>query len=290
MAKASYKIPKDLSTGPLDIEIPLKTDSGMGLRPISLRVILLFLASFLICGYCVTSTIVAAGGILCQVMFVIGWIICSAIAITPDPTGDLNYHKVGLLPDAMPNRRTVITRTSENATDFYYLSDIDSIDEDRGRIRFVDGSYGYCYRVDGSASVLLFDDDRDRILDRVAGFYANMGLEYEIIWLTLTEPQRVDHQVAAMDERIEAESDPDLVALAATEREQLVDVVGKEYKSIHQYCIIKGYTEDGLEMGRARLQHEVESSPLMIARCTAVYDDELHNILSQPFTYKPVRS
>lgn len=289
MAKHAYKWPKDLTMTSLDIEIPITGNTGTGMKPVSLRVVILFLASFLACGVITTETIVATGGIVAQAAFVVGWIVLSVLLIKPDPTGDLGYKRLSVLKDAMPKRRVVEARTSDNASDFYYLSGVDSVDEDRGRIRFVDGSFGYVYRVNGSASVLLFDDNRDQILDRVAAFYANMGMEYELIWLTRVEPQRVDRQVAATDARIDAETDPDLVALAETEREALTETVGREYKSLSQYLVVKGHTEDGLEMGRAKLQHEVESSPLMISRCTALYGDELHDVLAMPFTYKAWR-
>lgn len=290
MAKARYKWPKDLAMTSLDIEVPLQTSEGAGLkRPITLRVILLFLASFLICAFTVTSTIIE-NSIFSQIFFVVGWIVCSVMAIRPDLSGQLGIYKVALIPDCLPKKRSILTRRNSNASDFYYLSDIDSIDEEQGRIRFVDGSFGYAYRVNGSASILVFDDDRDNILDTVANFYAGMGTEYEFIWITRVEAQRVDQQVAAMTQRINAEPDPEVRALGLAARDTLQHTIGTTTKSRSQYLIIKGYTEEGLEQGLMRLQREVSSSTQMISRCTALYDDDLHDLLASLYTYRSTRN
>jgi hypothetical protein len=168
---------------------------------------------------------------------------------------------------------------------FYSIANLESIDEDRGMVTFADGDVGAVYRVVGSASVLLFPEDREAILDRVDAFYRNMGPEYEIIYITAKESQNVKRQLRNMDARIARleNDDPDLKAVAEMDRYFLSEMVGKRYRSIHQYMILKAGNEEALQAAHAALESEVNYSTLMIKRCVALYDEELHDVFKTLF-------
>jgi hypothetical protein len=152
-------------------------------------------------------------------------------------------------------------------------------------VTFADGDVGAVYRVVGSASVLLFPEDREAILDRVDAFYRNMGPEYEIIYITAKESQNVKRQLRNMDARIARleNDDPDLKAVAEMDRYFLSEMVGKRYRSIHQYMILKAGNEEALQAAHAALESEVNYSTLMIKRCVALYDEELHDVFKTLF-------
>ena len=70
------------------------------------------------------------------------------------------YHHAELSAKSM---RTIMTRKNSDYVDFLNFVGIKSVDDD-GNIEFLDGDIGTMYRVSGSASVLLFEQDRDAII------------------------------------------------------------------------------------------------------------------------------
>src|SRR5699024_12063438 len=110
--------------------------------------------------------------------------------------------------------RKVYTRRDSNPSGFYSIVGVETIDED-GRIHYSDGSQGQVYLVVGSASYLLFDDDRVDILDRVDAFWRKVETTCEFNFITTKEPQRIHHQVANLERRNQNLEirDPDGIAL-----------------------------------------------------------------------------
>lgn len=286
MAKVSYKIPTSLDSSPLDVEIALRSDSGLGLRPLPLRFLFAVFGSAILWFWFVRVTPVGDMGVLFIVLFTIAWIITSFVLLKLDKTGTLAIERVPAMIAYIPHSaRHVKCRTSDSAGPFYTIANIKEIDEDRGIIFFADGDVGYAYRVVGSGSVLLFDEDREAILDRVDAFYRIMHTDYELIFITAREAQNVKRQLRNMDARIKhlQGDDPELIELAQMERRFLKDWVGGSFRSIHQYMILKARSLEQLEIGKNVLRNEVESSSLMFKRCVALYDDELHAMLRSVF-------
>lgn len=130
----------------------------------------------------------------------------------------------------------------------------------------------------GSASVLLFPTDRDAIVNRVDNFWRTMKTEYEMTFITMREPQKVTRQLKALDARIRAMGDDpalaDLKRLAQSERDVLEHRVGMEFRSLHQYLLVKAKSIESLNQGRNMLQAEVEGSTYMFKRVQALYDTD----------------
>lgn len=289
MAKTAYKIPSSLDSSFLDIEIGLRSDSGMGIRPLPLKLILAAMASLLIWYWAIQATPIQTFGLPFVVAFTVVWIILSVLFLRLDKSGDLMAARLPILFTYAPkSARKVSCRSGDNAGPFYSIAQIEDVDEDRGIVKFADGDVAYVFRVVGSGSVLLFDDDREAVLDRVDAFYKNMKTDYEIIYITAKEAQNVRRQVHNMDVRRQrlANDDPDLMALANMERDFLTEWVGKEFRSIHQYIILKARNLEALTQARNILQAEVEGSSLMFKRCTPVYDDDLHALFRSIYTGK----
>ena len=94
--------------------------------------------------------------------------------------------------------RKVLTRRNSQAAPFHSIVGISEIAKD-GLIQYADGRVGRAYLVVGSASVLLFEDDKKAILDRVDSFWRKVSTDVEFTFMTTKEPQRTYRQVAALE-------------------------------------------------------------------------------------------
>ena len=288
MAKKVYKIPHSLAEGWLDVEIAITGDNGVGLHPIALKNILVILGSAIGLLWAVMNTGVKDAGVGLILLFIVAWIALSVLLLRPDKMGGMTMRRVPALLEYIPkSSRYVKTRSNQSASPFYSIANIDHIDEERGLVYFADGWLGFVYRVVGSGSVLLFEEDRDAIIDRVDAFYRHMKTDYEYIFITTRESQNVRLQLQGMDRRIaylKQQSDTsELVSLLETKRDWLARRVGSQFKSIHQYMILRAPTQEALTLGRNMLQSEVENSSLCFKRCSAVFDDELHEVFAKIF-------
>lgn len=279
--KQSYKVPESLDSNYLDVEIALKTNDGMGIKPVPIKVILTVIASALLCFYFVSNGMVSKASGLQKFLFVVLWIALSFVLISYDKSKQMKIQLVPVLLNYIPKaNRQVFTRKNVKANEFYYLLGIDKIDKHNGWISFLDGTYGYMYHVVGSASILLFEADKEAILERVDIFYRKMGLDYENIYITVKEPQKIHHQIANLKRNYDAMEirDPDLEALYDQQFNILKYQVGREHKSIHQYMIIKGDNKEAQSVAKNILQAEVENSALMFKQCTPMYYDDIISV------------
>ncbi len=88
-------------------------------------------------------------------------------------------------------------------------------------------------------------------------------------------------QIAAMKRRYDRLEvrDPELLDLADQEFRILKNEVGGEFRSVHQYMIIKGDNREALTIGKNTLQSEVENSARMIKQCVALYERDIDELL-----------
>lgn len=282
MAKDVYKIPDTLDKSMGDMQISLQSADGVGVKPMPIKIILMWVCSAILWFLCVAKTFIGSGGIAAIVIFTALWFGMTALLLARDKTGvpqaALVVSMLNYLPKSM---RYAITRNNAPAKDFYQIAGIEDIDGEKGLITFSDGTYGYMYRVVGTGSVLLFDEDRKAILDRVDSFYRKMKSEYEMIFITSKEAQKVYRQVAAMKRRYDslAPDDDELRALADTEYRVLKNYVGGSFRSIHQYLILKADNAEALIVAKNMLQSEVENSTMMFKQCTALFGDDIYEVL-----------
>lgn len=286
MAKEFYKIRDSLDKNMFDMEITIKGDSGLGLRPLPVKIVLGWIASILLCFAMVSKTFLSAGGPVVVVIFVLTWLALTFTLFSRDKTNIPQYSLVLSMLNYLPkNMRRVLCRKTSDPTALYNLIGIDGIDEGNGKITFIDGTVGNMYAVVGTGSVLLFEQDRDAILDRVDAFYKKMKTEYQLIFITVKAAQNVDRQVKQKnaDVALAETIDPELAALAAYERDVLTNHVGKQFRSIHQYMILKADNDEALVTGRNMLLSECENSQLMFKRCRAIFKDEILNVFKQVY-------
>lgn len=280
MAKKSYKIPAGMNATYADMEIAIMTKDGIGARPLPVKVILTYIGSFMLCFMTVNKTFISRGNFAQKAVFVVLWVLMTLLLATFDKTKRMQIQLLPTLADYVPKvNRHIRTRTSNTANAFYAISNGIEID-DNGLCTFADGTYGYWYRVVGSASILLFEEDKEAILNRVDAFYRKIGTDVECIFMTAKESQKVYRQIANLKRRYDVltTDDSDLLELADTQYSVLKNYVGGTFKSIHQYLILKADNKEALTMNKNVLQSEVENSSLMIKQCTPIYRDDIHEV------------
>lgn len=289
MAKEVYKIPDTLDKSAGDMEIAVRSSDGIGLRPMPVKILLSYVASLILWFFIVMDTFVASGGIGLVILFSMLWFALTALLLSRDKTGIPQASLVATMVDYLPkSMRRIITRRNALGGTFLMVTGIEKINEETGLIEFVDGTYGYMYRVVGSGSILLFDADKKAILDRMDKFYRKMKPEWQFIFITTKEPQKVFRQVARLKQRYDALEidDPELKAVADMEYNVLKHRVGTSFRSIHQYLVIKADNTEALTVAKNILQSEVESSSYVFKRCEALFGDDLYSVLRTIFKGK----
>lgn len=285
MAKSSYKIPYSLDQSYTDSVIAIQSKDGVG-KVIPLMVVLSYIISAAACMLLVVKTPIGARGNPVQiVLFILLWAALTVVCCKFDGTRRMNLQKILTLFEYMPRvSRRVYTRKSKNVTPFFNIAGINTVHDD-GLIEYVDKTYGYMYRVVGSASILLFDSDQAAILQRVDNFFKKWQTDSEVIFLTMKEGQKTYRQLASLQSRYQGiqNDDPDLRDLAEEQFVILRDHVGKEFKSIHQYMIIKSDNKEALRVANNILQNEVESSALFIKQCVPLEKDDTLDVLKSVY-------
>lgn len=275
--KQSYKIPYGLNEGYADMNISLNTKDGSVGTVLPIKVVLMYIFSLLLCMYLLLNTFVGSMSTIFQkILFVILWIALTICLASYDTTQRMNVQLVPVALNYLPkSARHIYTRLNRVATPFFNVVATEDILED-GLVEFVDGTFGYWYRVVGSGSILLFDADKEAIVNRVDNFLRKWNTDSEICFMTMKESQKVYRQVASLRQRYEnlQTADSDLRELAEEQFRILKDYVGHEFKSIHQYMLIKAANKEALNVSVNILQSEIENSSLMIKQCVPLeYDD-----------------
>ncbi len=287
--KESYKIPASLDESYLNMEINLKNKEGIGFKPLPVRVILVWLIFILSLFYLEfgEGSVIAAAGSFVQIIFGIAWFLFAVVMTRTDGARQMRLeiipHFMNYLPKAS---RNVITRSKSSPGAFHGIVGIDNVDEKSGVVTYTDGTYGYWYAVVGSASVLLFPEDRDAILLRVDDFYKKMQTDCEIIFITVKEPQKVVRQQAHLAAQYAANTvkDPDIDKLYKEQFNVLTNFVGKEFKSLHQYMILKCDTREALSISNNIILGEYENSNLVFKECTPLYKDDIQSVLKTVYS------
>lgn len=281
MPKQVYKIPTSLNRTFLDHEIAL-SGGGFQAKPLPMKVLLFWAASILTLFWVASSTFVASASWWLIALVVIWWLLTTAFLGQYSKTKEMKYMSVPALLAYVPvTARRVLTRKSTNPSAFYSVVGIDNVNE-TGLIKYADGTFGQGYLVVGSASILLFEEDRKSILTRVDTFWRKVDTTCEYTFVTTKEPQRVYHQIANLERRNLAMQtrDPELKELLDEQYDILKDYVGDQFKSIHQYLLLKGDNMEALRRAHTVLQAEVESSSLMIKGCTMLNGSEVTEMLT----------
>lgn len=288
MAKGIYHIRSAINRTFLDHEITL-SGGGFDAKPSPIKQLLFYAVGALVILWSATSTFIGSANAGLITMFVI-WALITVVYLGGlTKTKELRVMTVPAVLAFLPKKaRHVSTRRNSDPSGLYSIIGIDKIDDDGG-IHFADGTVGQAYLVVGSASYLLFDADRDAILDRVDAFWQKVQTTAEFLFITTSEPQRVYHQVASLERRNQALEyrDPDLLELQNEQFDILTQHVGSNYTSIHQYVLLKAKSPDALRQAHLLIQAEVESPAQMIKEAAML--DHAETISTLKVFYQGIR-
>lgn len=269
MAKQSFKIPASLDVSYFDMEFNLKTKNGLGApKPVTAKT--LFSGMLAIFGwfYLVFQTFVGKGGIGLTILFSVLWLLFAILVVRPDKTRRMGLELAFSLINYIPKHgRFVPVRMSDDVLPLQRLFNIKTIDEEDGLVHFLDKRIGHVYHVVGSASSLMFEADKQLILNKVDSFYRNLPVEVEVIYDTVYEGHSVDEQVANI-ERDRADlvsTSPGLHRLLNEQQNVLEKAINnnKGLTSLHQYLVVRAPSEGTLREFENLLIGDVESEGLM---------------------------
>lgn len=271
MSKTSYTIRTSINRSKLDHEINLE-GGGMSFPSVSLKVVLYWIAVILVLVWAITSSPISRSPIWLRVAFLI-WLLLSAVYFGKlSKTKEMKFSMLPAMISYLPKaNRRVLTRRSSNPFPFMEIAGVKDI-EPNGLIHYIDGSVGQAYAVVGTASKLLFDGDRTRIINSVDRFFRKIDTNAEWNFLTTKEPQRVYRQIANTERQnrnLRPENyHPELYALMQEKHRVLRDDVGDKYYSIHQYLVIRAKNMADLNHAHTLLEAEVMKSSNMFKQCT----------------------
>ena len=284
--KPSYKIPASLDANHLSMEITLQNKEGIGLKPLSLATLGIWVGAFFILLFVVMrdSSPIAQAGIGMKILFSIVWVAFVFAMTKKDKAHQMRLELIpSLLSYLSSANRTVLTRRSNNASPFLGIVNIESIDDDTGVVHYSDGTFGYWFSVVGSASVLLFPEDKDLILNKVDDFYKKFPTDCEVIFITAKESQKVARQQAHLVAQRKAlgykDPDNEIGGLFLEQFNVLKNFVGNEFKSIHQYMILKADDREALSVMNNIVRGECENSSLVFKECEPLYRKDIERIL-----------
>ncbi|ROR75963.1 hypothetical protein SAMN06295974_3702 [Plantibacter flavus] len=285
MAKINYKIPSSLDRSFLDHEISL-SGGGWQVKPIPVKVLLFWVVSIFAMFWTLSTTFLKNADWWMLLLIGIWWLVATTLLGSYSKTKEMKLSSIpALLSYIAPSARRVVTRKGSDPSNFYSIVGIDGIDES-GFITWGDGSVGQAYLTVGAASVLVFDQDRISILNRVDAYYRKVDTTAEYIWVTTKEPQRIYRQQANLELRNRrlATRDPDLFELMEEQHAILRDYVGNSFTSIHQYVIIKADNLEALRRAHSVLRAETDESSLMVKQLTMLDGADCKEMLSTIYT------
>lgn len=269
MAKKRFKIPTMLDVSYFDMEFIIKSKNGVGLnQPVSAKVVLFTLLSAFAWFYLVFQSFIGKGGIPVIIGFSITWVILSVLLIRADKTRRTGLELIMSMINYIPKSgRYVPVRMSDSVFPLQQLLNIKTIDPEDARIHFLDGQVGHVYHIVGSASSLMFEQDKQIILDKVDSFYRKLPVEVEVIYDTVYEGHAVDEQLASVkeDQKNLRSKSKGLQALLQEQHDVLRYAINNNQglTSLHQYLVVRAPSEAALREFENLLIGDVEGDGLM---------------------------
>ncbi len=280
MAKDVYKIPTSLDASYVDLEFNLQTKDGVGFKkPVNGKSIILGLLVIIAWFYFMFKTPVGSSGFFVGAGFTIVWLLFGVLMVKTDKTARHGFEQVlSMINYLQPSGRRADVRLFDRLGSIQSITGIEDVDPEDGMIHFLDGTVGRLYDVVGTASVLMFDQDKAMILRKVDNFYRKLPVGVEIMFDTVKESQRTDiqSQAAIRGYRNLNKKSPGLQRLYKERHDILKDGVGERFKSIHQYAIIKAPKDESLSEGESLMISDAENEGLMFKRVESLgYDDTM---------------
>lgn len=283
--KNVYRIATSLDRSYLDVEVALQAKSGVGLRPLPLYTIFVWIVAIFGSFLAVSSTVLPLQYLPLPLkgVFMLACIAFAYVAMSRDAGNQTRVMAIRNMATYMfvKPSRILKTRSTDPATMLYRLVGIKEINKKTGMVTYLDGTVAYFYRVVGNASALLFDSDKDAVITRVDNFYRKMPDYIRCEIITVKEPQKVVTNKVRL-KQLYAElrtRDKDLIDIMQQSYKNLDEYVGGEFKSIHQYMGLFAGSKEYVNKAHAILVNETQGSGLMMSSVEPLYEDDVIRLM-----------
>lgn len=231
-------------------------------REITVKSMLFMVLAVVLAFFLYSQTFLYSGGILGDLVFLAGYGWFTYLLVSPTDTRLMGYNLLRPITRWFNKAyRIISTRAVAPAAPFSALLGVKGVTED-GMIVFNNDDVGEVFELVGNASILTFKQDRETILDGVRTYYKNISPNVNLIYDSATAPQRVKVQLASKDYQLEHLGIPSksLRRLILYQRAYLKEVIGQQFKSLHQYVVVRGRAKDDLEIYNEWLNAQVNGS------------------------------
>lgn len=248
MAKKSYRIPYSLDVTRLQAPVILTGRKGQGpiKRPVKLMTILLLaLLGLVVPMFVFMNTGVSEGSWLGKILLFVGWEMFVLMLVIPQENGDEGYKMIwptiGYWIDT--HGKVVSTRGDANVAEISDLLQIRKIDND-GIITFMNGWVGQVYEVDGHASNMLFEKEKDYVIDAFERWLSLLPPNVSVGVPTQHTSLDLGEQIQAARQRTSRQRSTDLRALAAKKEKVIRDnIAGNDrFRTVSQ-CVVLTTTD-----------------------------------------------
>lgn len=274
--KKKYKLPFTLDTSQLDIELdlsPQNSNLSFSKRPITVKLFLFIAISIVLWMMLTFQTGIRHGSIVSILLWSVSYFWLVFMILSPTKTQMLGYSWVKpSLQYFFGVNRHVNTKGIDASEPLEALMDVKSVSGD-GLIEFYDGDVGLIYGIVGFGSVLMFDSDRDIVIDDTSKFNRNLPLGVKLIYDTRQAPQKIEAQKAHLRNQarnLQSKS-KGLKELQRKEMYFMKNYVGKAFKSTHQIMVVRALDEEHLASFKEHLNTFAGGSFL---RSVEVYEQE----------------
>lgn len=283
MAKSGYKIPASLDQTHLDRVISLSNNPNSPINVVSVKTLLAYLGTGAVLGVCWKFGMFRGNSLFFNILYVTFIFLFVSRLINTTRTGELAYTNILALADYLPKyMRKLSTTRNSNVAAFYKMYGIAEVDNDTGDIRYTNGDYGTLLAVSGTSSILLFDEDKDSIINATDGFWRKIDVGAYITQITIKEGQKVDLQLGNYQRRWDRVATTDMTDemknvlgdLMDAEIDVLANDIAVNYRSIHQYWLLRSSSKEGLKSLKTLIKSEIDTSGLVVRSArTQYYDD-----------------
>lgn len=281
MAKLSYGTPASIDRPILDAEISPFKGSTIQIKLFSIvyglaSIGLLFLIVKMIPLLSYDKTLF--------VVFLVLWMFATIFLFNTNKYGEVNFKKLIYLQIYLSSVKKIFTRSKNKAFNFAKIVNILDIDDSNGVVYFSDGYKGLMFEVVGNASFMLFETDRNALLDNVDTFYRKFSDKVRFHQIHMLENQDVYMQLGALQsvvDNMQANNfyDEDCNRLLALQGKVLSRQIGKQFSIIKHYMIVSAPSMDELQLSYSMLADEVRSRGLVLKQMDRLRKGDICQVL-----------
>lgn len=290
MVRPSYYIRVPLNESIFDVPInPTKPDSTIQIkREVTVKTLLYYFLAFMLFLFFVTKTFLQHSGFIGFALWIPGFLWLTSLLVSPTKTKLLGANLVSPMAKyTNKSLRNVSTRSGMPAVNFADIAHVKTI-TDEGLIIYLNNQVAKVYELVGNASLLMFEADRNSILQSVVSFYTNIEPEVNLTYDYALSPQRVYDQMKAKDEQVSRIplKDKRLANLRKlVQYEQLVmrDYVGNDLRSLHQYLVVKSDNTEDIARFDEWMQNQAGNSAAYLQSYRVLDQDEVYQYLGSVY-------